>query len=77
MSETVRYNVPLWLNAVALRMREFANDTRIVRDDTNSERTFTAEEHAAFLRWIEAAERMEDEANAILRDWTALPGEKS
>lgn len=71
------YGVPKWLNNVALISHDMANSVRMLRDDSNAERTFTPEEHAIFQRWIEQAEQMSKEADAILKDWTALPGEES
>lgn len=69
-------DVANWLNSVALRMRELANSTMIMRDDTNRDKVFTPEEHAILARWIEDTERMEAEAVTLLKDWTALRGEE-
>jgi hypothetical protein len=71
------YDIPRWLSEIALVSRMVANNTRIVRDDTNRERVFTDAEYAILQRWIDDAERMEADANTMLQDWTALPGENA
>ena len=69
-------NVTHWLHAVALMSLDLANGAYMVRDDTNSVRTFTESEHATIKRWIADFERIQQEASAMLRDWTAIPGDE-